>query len=77
VSPAVVSGCVAAVCFLLGRWGLRNTADLLAAGASPERRAREERNIRRGARSCYLLAGLFGLLAALLALEVVANGTTL
>lgn len=77
MSPAVVSGLVAAICFLLGRWGLRNTADLVAAGASPERRAREERIIRRGARSCYVLAGLFGLLSALSALEAVASGTTL
>lgn len=76
MSPAVVSGCVALVCFLLGRWGLRSAGDLVPATASPERRALEERRIRRGARSCFVLGVLFTLLAAVSAVEAITDGGT-
>lgn len=77
MSPAVSSGAVALVCFALGYWGNSRARDLVSAHASPERRAREERSLRRGARSCYVMAGLFALLAVVsIVQEVSGAGTT-
>jgi hypothetical protein len=71
----VVSGFIALVCLMVGRWGLRSGGDLVAVTASAERRAREERSIRRGARSCLLLGVLFALLAVVSAMEAIADAS--
>lgn len=76
MSPAVISGVVALVCVLLGRWGQRSAGGLVSVTASPERRAREERSIRRGARSCLVIGALFALLALLSAVEAITSGRT-
>lgn len=77
MSPAVVSGTVAIVCLLLGTWGSTRAADLVPSHLSAERRTRDERSLRRGARSCLVMAALFGLLAVLsVAREVSGAGTT-
>jgi hypothetical protein len=76
VSAALVSGGVALICLLLGRWGLRSAGDLVPVTASPERRALEERRIRRGAKSCFVLGALFTLLAVVSAVEGMTDGGT-
>lgn len=53
----------AAVFLSLSRWGRRNAAELVPATLSAERRQREERKIRRGARSLLLFAVLLTLMA--------------
>jgi len=76
VSAAVISGGVALMALLLGRWGLRNAAELTPTGATAQRRARDERSIRRGARSLLVMSALFAVLALLALLEVIPGGTT-
>ncbi|WP_110207806.1 hypothetical protein [Nocardioides daejeonensis] len=51
----------------LSRWGRRNADKLVSPAMTPERRAREERRLRRGARSLLLLSFVcagFGVLSA-------------
>jgi hypothetical protein len=65
VSGAIVGGLVALTMFALGGWGLRSGADLVPATYPSERREREQRAIRRGARSLVVLGALFAVLAVL------------
>lgn len=76
MSATLVSGVVALAALTLGLWGLNNPAHLVTPGVSEERRARDERRIRRGARSMLVMAGLFAALAVLPLVEGAATGTT-
>ncbi len=55
----LVSSVVAAGLIVFGRWGLRNAEGLVPATASDHRRMKDERSIRRGARSCLAFGGMF------------------
>lgn len=68
----VVPLLLAWVFLVLSRWGRRNVAELVPATLSPERRAREERRLVRGARSLLLLSVVCVLLAAV---EAVSQAT--
>lgn len=57
VSAALLFGAVALV--LVGTWGRRRAADLVPPGLAAEDRERQIRVIRRGARACFVTAGLF------------------
>lgn len=76
MSAALVSGVVAVACFLLGQWGLRNAPVLASSGATEERRAREERSLRRGARALLAMALLFAVLSALSTVGEIASAST-
>ncbi|KLL11203.1 hypothetical protein FrCorBMG51_13200 [Protofrankia coriariae] len=49
----------AAAFFAIGRWGQRHAPTLVPASLSPEGRAKRERSLRRGARSCKIIAVFF------------------
>ncbi|WP_043603387.1 MULTISPECIES: hypothetical protein [Protofrankia] len=49
----------AAAFFAVGRWGQRNAPALVPVSLSPEGRAKRERSLRRGARSCKIISLLF------------------
>jgi uncharacterized iron-regulated membrane protein len=66
IAPAVFA-LVAAAFVALSRWGQRNLDQLVPAHYSPERRAKDERSIRRGARSCFAIGILFALFSVALA----------
>jgi hypothetical protein len=55
----------------LSRWGRRNVAELVPVTLSPERRAREERRLLRGARSLLGLSVVCVLFAAVEAVSQV------
>jgi hypothetical protein len=57
MSVVLMSGAVVLV--LLGRWGRRNTAQLIPLALAPDDRVRQERVLRRGTLTCYFVAGLF------------------
>lgn len=63
MSATLVSGAIALISLALGLWGSNNPARLVSPGLSEERRARDERRIRRGARSMLVMAGAFAVLA--------------
>lgn len=62
---------VAAGFALLGSWGLRNAPDLVPANLSEERRTKDVRALRRGARSCQVAAGFFAILGVLALVDLV------
>jgi hypothetical protein len=63
---AALFGFALAALFLgLGRWGRHNAADLVPTALSAYGRAKRERSLRRGARSCQLLGSLFAVFAVL------------
>lgn len=76
MSATLVSGVIALVSLVLGLWGSNNPAGLVTPGLSEERRARDERRIRRGARAMLVMAGLFAVLAVVPLVEGAANATT-
>ncbi|RJS46739.1 hypothetical protein [Nocardioides cavernaquae] len=76
MSGAIIGATVALVAFFLGWWGLNNGAGLVPASASAARREREERAIRRGARSLMAMAGLFAVMAALSLVTALADHPT-
>jgi hypothetical protein len=67
MTAALAAGLAALGFLALGRWGLRNVESFVPVKASPERRSREERSLRRGARSCLALGTLLSVLAAVVA----------
>jgi hypothetical protein len=69
MTGAVISAIVAAAFIGLSRWGLRNVTELVPAHSSPERRAKDERSLRRGARSCFAVGVLFALFAVVLTVD--------
>ncbi|MCW2752165.1 MAG: hypothetical protein JWR83_3275 [Aeromicrobium sp.] len=56
---ALFALCGAAAFAGLGRWGVRNVDSLVPAGISLQGREKDQRSIRRGARSCYVISALF------------------
>jgi hypothetical protein len=76
VSGAIVGGLVALISFALGRWGLHNSADLVPASGPADRRAHEERKIRRGARSLMVVSALFAAMAVLSLVAALADHPT-
>jgi hypothetical protein len=69
----------AAAFLAVGRWGRRNATALVPSSFSEHARAREERSLRRGARSVTVLGALFacvGVLAAAGAAYDALIGTT-
>ncbi|MCW2789625.1 MAG: hypothetical protein JWQ91_1901 [Aeromicrobium sp.] len=75
MTAAALAGVAALGFMALGRWGLRNTASLVTVTASPERRERDERSLRRGARSCVALGVVFACLAVVVAIEPLLDTT--
>ncbi|WP_250291057.1 hypothetical protein [Frankia sp. CiP1_Cm_nod1] len=63
IAAVLVQLAFAAAFFAIGRWGQRNAAALVPASLSPEGRAKKERSLRRGARSCTIIAIVFVVLA--------------
>lgn len=76
MSGAIIGATVALVAFFLGWWGLNNGADLVSASTSTARREREERAIRRGARSLMVMSALFAVMAALSLVAALADHPT-
>lgn len=60
-APGFVLAAVGAAFMLLGAWGRGKAEVLVSVAVSAERRTKEMRTIRRGARSC-LLFGAFSLI---------------
>jgi hypothetical protein len=75
---AAMTSCVfAAAFFALARWGMRNAPRLVPASSTQQRREKDERSLRRGARSCFAVGVLFTLFGLLTALDVITGtGTT-
>lgn len=71
---AAVSVVMGLVLLYLGRWGLARQGDLVAASLSVERRQKELRAIRRGARSCLVLGVVFVAFAVLQGTAAVVGG---
>jgi hypothetical protein len=69
MTVALLATLPAAAFIALGRWGLRNLESFVPASASVDRRRKDERTFRRGARSCFALGGLFLVLAVLLGIS--------
>jgi len=67
MTSAVVFALVAVAIVSLSRWGQRNAEVLVPAHYSPDRRAKDLRSLRRGARSCFVIGILFALFSVLLA----------
>lgn len=65
----VVSSAVAAGLIIFGRWGLHNVETLVASNAPDHRRAKDERSIRRGARSCVIFGGMLVIFALVVAYD--------
>jgi len=76
VSGAIVSFVLAGVCFALGRWGARQADQLVPASVSMPRREKDERSLRRGAKSCLVMAGLFAVLGVVSAASSMADAHT-
>ncbi len=55
----------AAAFFGIGRWGRRHAAELVPKSLSPEGQAKKEQSLRRGARSCQVIAVIFALLGVI------------
>jgi hypothetical protein len=73
VIGALVALLPAAAFIALGRWGLRNLETFVSVSATAQRRVKDERSFRRGARSCFALGTLFALFAVFLAVSSVAS----
>jgi hypothetical protein len=73
VTAALLALLPAAAFVALGRWGLRNLEGFVPVSASPERRAKDERGFRRGARSCFAFGALFAVFAVVLAVDSIAG----
>jgi uncharacterized iron-regulated membrane protein len=73
VIGALLSAAVAAAFFGLSRWGRRHADELVPAHYSPERRAREERSLRRGAKSVLAIGILFAVFSLVLAVAAVSD----
>jgi len=67
VIGALFSALVAFGFVSLSRWGKRHAGVLVPAHYSPDRMAKDERSIRRGANSCLVIGILFALFAVVLA----------
>jgi len=74
VTSSLLAAAPAAALLALGNWGMRNLEDLVPAGASPDRRRKDERSLRRGARSCFGLGALFAVFAVVLGVSSVVGG---
>lgn len=74
MTAAVAAAVVGLAFLLLGRWGRANQHLLVAATLSDVRREREERSIRRGARSCLVLGAVFLAFAVLQGVEAGLSG---
>jgi hypothetical protein len=62
----VVALALAAGFISLGRWGRRNLGSLIPADASAQRRRKDTRSLRRGARTCFVVGGIFAIFAVVL-----------
>lgn len=62
MSVVVIAFGLAWAFLALSRWGRRNAASLVPETFSPERRAKEEKRLRNGARSLLILAVICGVL---------------
>jgi hypothetical protein len=73
VISAVASALVAVAFVSLSRWGRHNVGELVPAHYSPERRAKDERSLQRGAKSCLAISILFALFSVVLAVGDLAD----
>jgi hypothetical protein len=73
VTGVLASTLVAAAFVSLALWGLRNLDDLVPARSSSDRREKDLRSLRRGARSCFAIGLLFAAWAVVLAVNAVAR----
>jgi len=73
VSAVVVAFGLAWAFLALSRWGRRNVDSLVSPTLSTERRAREEKRLRRGARSLLILSVVCAILGIVAGAAMVAG----